>query len=1279
MCKRLSGWIMTAFLVVLGCVAQAATRNKADNTNNLNQTSSWVGGAVPGTYDIAQWTNTVTGANAVLLGGNLSFMGIAVMNPGGAVAIGGGNTLTTGFMGFNLSLAAADLTLTNANLTLLDYASQVWNVTSGRALTVNPLTFIRSAGAALGVQGAGLVTSAAITNDATGLIGPWARFGTGTSAKYATVSGGAIGGYTGVAAATAANVTDTTGLLNYDVGAVGTLGAGASFNTLRFHTGGLGTIAGSYTANGLLNAGTNMLTLSGNVTIGASRELVVTSPDTTRRIDVTGTVGDNPGGASGITVTGGGQVRLTASNSYSGVSVVSAGSLYVNKPTALGTTNGNTVIYVNGSDSTGGQLLLSGSTTTAEPLTFVGLSDGDPWRAALAVNGGGGTNTLTGPITITAAGVRFTAGGAGTALNINGPIVRTSAGNTLILGANGAGGVVNVNYPINNGGGAVNLHNGGGTVVFNVAGNNIGDMNVQYQHLLKLGVSAALASAANLQVGGSGTQTGTAPQGSLDMAGFDQTVNGFYGDGAFASAPPSTRAVTNSALTLSTLSTGYGNGGGTFNGMFGGNLAYVKLGTGTETLCGPNFYTGGTTVNGGTLVLSNAVNHGSLAVNGGTFKFSPSLTVSGTLSGTGGTIDTLGAGSVLTVSQTTNTTFAGVLSNAGSLVKTGAGTLTLTGANTYSGGTTVSNGVLCFGKTASKPASGSVAVSAGAGLDLGVGGTGYFSATDVDSLWAGTMSGVTLDASSLIGIDTSAGDYTYAQSQSTLGLVKTGLNTLTLSGVNTFAGGTFVRAGVLSISTTDALPGWNTGGSFGVSRDAGLAVGNAVSDADFATIMGTGNFAGGACIGFDTTVSNRTYAGSISNTVNGALGVVKVGTNTLTLTADNAFDGITYLNGGKLIVRHSNALGSTNGYTVVNRAGGTASLYTDSTGQILLDGSAGALTVGESFIINGDQQYAYTGALRNSAGNNVINGWIMVGPIGSGRIGVDAGTLVLNGPIMRLNAAANPMLVLNPGAGFLIVSNTIDIGTGLLNCHSGGTVVMCSTNNAWGSVQIQYGGILRLGADEAMCVGKRVTLGNSEPGNGRLDLNGYSQTLGGLTEYGNAASKPNNIITNGRPSSVSTLTISQTAGTSDLFSGRITGAISLVKAGAANSVLTLAGTNTYSGSTTVIGGTLAVSNGVLGVSSTNVMVTAGTLALQSSTAIADTATLRLATGGGAKVNLASGVNESVRNLYLGADMQRVGTYGSSGSAATHKDDVYFLGTGVLTVLSDNSGTLLRLQ
>ena len=1452
MSKKANGWILVAGIVCVSCAAQATVRIKADNTNNLSLSTSWVGATVPGMFDIALWTNTVTGANAVQMGTNASYMGIWIVNPGGSVGIGGANILTNGFMGIDMSAATVGLNITNANFTLLDYVSQVWNVTNSQTLTVSPTVLTRNAGTSLGVQGAGTVVSANLTNDATGIIAPWVRYGTGTNMKYAAVSGGVITGYTGAAAATAANVTDTTGTANYEVAAAGTVGASAAFNTLRY-TGAAGTIAGDFKANGLLNASpSGTLTLSGNVTVGSGKELVLTSPDTTRTIALSGSVGDSASGASSVTVTGGGRVNLTGNSSYSGVTVASSGILYVNKTNALGTTAGNTVIHVNGSSTTGAQLQIGGGITLAEPLTFVGTGDGSPWNTALYASGG--TNTLTGPITIAmSAGVRITAGGLGTVLNINAPITRTGAGSTLILGGGGAGGALNVNVPINNNGGSVNLHSGPGTITFNVASNNIGDMNVQYLHLLRLGASNALGTNGNLLIGSVSTDT-TAEQGTLDMLGFNQTVNGLNGNGTTVTAPGSTRMVTNSAVALSTLTLGNAGGGGVFNGVIGGNIALVKVGAGTQSFVGTNAntYTGLTTVNGGTLTLgkvagTNAV-PGNVVIGAGTLANGQShqipdaanvtltaaasqwnlggfsetvanvdvlnnantgittggggkLTVSGvliksgniTLNSGGSVIDanaitnmggawgfgiaggdqgilvrsgglTIGGGSTIDISATsTNRNYLSLggdvtsLTNAnantigkgaapylgqlklngarvfnvadgtaasdltvsaimvdgtgtGALTKTGLGTLTISGTNAYSGTTAVNEGTLALSGTLFGS---SVTVASGATFTESV--TGVITGTGVGFVSSGmtTLSGTNTYAGTTavnagvlsitatntlpgwdtngrytvasgaalvignavsnsaiatllgtgnfaagagIGFDTTAGDRTYAPNLTdsgagALGVAKVGANTLTLTGTNTYTGALAVYAGNLTIPYTNALPGWDTNGRYLVYSNAALVVGNAVSNAVIAAMLATTNFASGASIGFDTASGDRTYGSALSNTVNGALGLIKVSTNILTLAGTNTYDGSTTLNGGKIIVKNSAALGSAYGYTIVNRVGGTNSAMTDSTGQLLFDGSAGNLTLGENFILSGAEQYGYTGPLRNSSGNNVLNGWIQITALGA-RIGVDGGSLTLNGPVGRSAGVVNPMLVLNPNNGMLIVSNTIDIGTGLLNSHSAGTTFICSTSNTWSSLQCQYGNVLRIGANDALNTASKIYLGNPEPGNGQFDLYGYNQTLGGLSEYGTAASKLNNIITNSRPSISSTLTINQAAGVVDFFSGRLAGSLSLVKTGAANSVLTLAGTNTFTGMTTVSGGMLVLSNQVALQNST-LNITGGAVGFGGGLAaftlggLAGTQNLGLTNASGAAVALTVGNNNGDTTysgaLSAGGSLIKIGT------------------------------------
>ena len=67
----------------------------------------------------------------------------------------------------------------------------------------------------------------------------------------------------------------------------------------------------------------------------------------------------------------------------------------------------------------------------------------------------------------------------------------------------------------------------------------------------------------------------------------------------------------------------------------------------------------------------------------------------GSLAGVGNV--TLGSATLTTGNDNTSTTFSGVISGTGGLVKIGAGTLTLTGANTYIGPTIVSGGMLQVG------------------------------------------------------------------------------------------------------------------------------------------------------------------------------------------------------------------------------------------------------------------------------------------------------------------------------------------------------------------------------------------------------------------------------------------------------------------------------------------------------------------------------------------------------------------------------------------------------
>lgn len=121
----------------------------------------------------------------------------------------------------------------------------------------------------------------------------------------------------------------------------------------------------------------------------------------------------------------------------------------------------------------------------------------------------------------------------------------------------------------------------------------------------------------------------------------------------------------------------------------------TKEGAGTLTLTGANTYTGATNINSGTVNANNASalgNNSAVTVNtGATLNLGNSLT-SGSLAG-GGNVN-LNANTLTTGNNNSDTTFSGVISGTGGLIKDGAGVLTLSGANTYSGATTVNAGTV---------------------------------------------------------------------------------------------------------------------------------------------------------------------------------------------------------------------------------------------------------------------------------------------------------------------------------------------------------------------------------------------------------------------------------------------------------------------------------------------------------------------------------------------------------------------------------------------------------
>jgi fibronectin-binding autotransporter adhesin len=292
---------------------------------------------------------------------------------------------------------------------------------------------------------------------------------------------------------------------------------------------------------------------------------------------------------------------------------------------------------------------------------------------------------------------------------------------------------------------------------------------------------------------------------------------------------------TTGILTGASYAVTNATGNTTISAILAGAVALTKTGAGTLTLSGgttTTTYTGGTNINAGILMLgaSNALaNTGAVWVGGGTFDIGAfSDTVGAVTLSSGSIIGTTGvlAGTSYSVTNATgNTSISAILGGGVTMTKSGAGTVTLSGNNTYTGLTTVSAGTLQLGasggatNTPLGTTGAGTTVTSGATLDLNgftlgtaealtLSGTGLSSAGAlVNTAGAATFSGaVTLGAvAPSIG---GAGNIHLAGAVgdgASTALTKVGANTLTLSGNNTFTGGTTIGAGVLDAAHNNAL------------------------------------------------------------------------------------------------------------------------------------------------------------------------------------------------------------------------------------------------------------------------------------------------------------------------------------------------------------------------------------------------------------------------------------------------------------------------------------------
>ncbi|MFM8985319.1 MAG: autotransporter-associated beta strand repeat-containing protein [Planctomycetia bacterium] len=397
------------------------------------------------------------------------------------------------------------------------------------------------------------------------------------------------------------------------------------------------------------------------------------------------------------------------------------------------------------------------------------------------------------------------------------------------------------------------------------------------------------------------TSTSQVGSGTLAATGGMLDLNGLTVANAFSitSGTIANTTINTSALTAAV------SGPAVISATLTGASNWTKSGTGTLVLAGNNTLTGTTTVTGGLLSISSDANlsgtASALVFNGGGLQVTGAALASLAAdrpttftSGQSQTFDIADPANTFTISQTLN-------QGTGGLTKSGPGTLVASGTNTYTGLTTVAGGTLRMGGTSALGSGTSLTLSGGV-LDLN---GNPLSRSGVLTLAGGGVTGGTL---TLTG-PSIAGQFGSVSASlvgtGTVGLVKSGTGVLVLSGSTNYPGTTTLSGGILQFAVPTALYGGGTTSwtrsNLLVNSAATLAV-NVGGASDFqpadvttllAAIGGTGTNNGlmaGSFVGFDTTNSGTAVAlanviADTSGTGGGAVGLRKLGTGTLVLSA----------------------------------------------------------------------------------------------------------------------------------------------------------------------------------------------------------------------------------------------------------------------------------------------------------------------------------------------------------------------------------------------------------